>query len=548
MVVATTEYDDARLARLAAPLSDALELARTLGEYGTFEVESLVNAEAQTVQRRLERFCKAGRQRSDLLLVYLTGHGVKDDDGNLYFALRDTDRDLLRTTALSADLLSSILNESPAGGQILMLDCCYSGAISRALRPKGSVEVDLAGTFGGGRGRVVLAASGAVEQAWEGEKGSLYTHAVVEGIASGAADLNADGRITASEIHSYTAEKLRAEGRQSPRKFEFDEAGALVVARPGNRAPAAVPLVAAKNTSPPASRQPSPGTGEQFRPVKPVPLERSKRGAPAWIPGMIAVALAATLGTLWLTGAISFLRSPVTTTTAEAAPPAPATTISLGTTAAPATTQLTGTTTDPTLVSTTVTEAVSSTTTAPVNFLLVFEELFDSNEASWNEGEFADDAGSSFYGFVNGRYETGFSVPGADQTFYSSIPFSPGTGLYYVETGATSRLAGSQCGLALANPAGSLFVAAIGAGQLNVKLFVGESLATEGSYDVAINDAQQNDIGLWIDGTSVSIYLLDEEIDTFVEPAIAGVDQIGVSMLGGPESQCAFDYLSVWTG
>ncbi len=95
MVVATTEYDDARLARLAAPLSDALELARTLGDHGTFEVESLVNAEAQTVQRRLERFCKAGRQRSDLLLVYLTGHGVKDDDGNLYFALRDTDRDLL---------------------------------------------------------------------------------------------------------------------------------------------------------------------------------------------------------------------------------------------------------------------------------------------------------------------------------------------------------------------------------------------------------------------------------------------------------------------
>ena len=541
MVVATTEYDDARLARLAAPLSDALELARTLGEHGTFEVESLVNAEAQTVQRRLERFCKAGRQRSDLLFVYLTGHGVKDDDGNLYFALRDTDRDLLRTTALSADLLSSILNESPADGQILMLDCCYSGAISRALRPKGSVEVDLAGTFGGGRGRVVLAASGAVEQAWEGENGSLYTHAVVEGIASGAADLNADGRITASEIHSYTAEKLRAEGRQSPRKFEFDEAGALVVARPGNRAPAAVPLVSAKNTTPPA------GTRAQSR--RPVELPaRSKRGAPAWIPGMLAVALAATLGTLWLTGAISFLSSPLTTTTAAAAPPVASTTIAIATTAAPATTQLTGTTTDTTLVSTTVTEAVSSTTTAPVNFLLVFEELFDSNEAAWSEGEFADDAGSSFYGFVDGRYETGFSVAGTEQTHYSSVPFVPGAGLYYVETGATSRLAGSQCGLALANPAGSLFVAAIGAGQLNVKLFVGGSLATEGSYDVSIDDAQQNDIGLWIAGTSVSIYLLDEEIDTFVEPALAGVDQIGVSMLGGPEAQCAFDYLSLWTG
>ncbi len=154
-----------------------------------------------------------------------------------------------------------------------------------------------------------------------------------------------------------------------------------------------------------------------------------------------------------------------------------------------------------------------------MTFQLVFEELFDTNEAAWSEGEFAGDDGTSFYGFVDGRYETGFSVAGVDQTYYSSVPFVPGPGLFYVETGATSRLAGSQCGLALLNPAGSLLVAAIGDGRLNVRLFVDGALASEGSYDVAIDDAQQNDIGLWIEGTSVSLYLLDEEIDTFVEPA-----------------------------
>jgi uncharacterized caspase-like protein len=118
LVIATTEYDDHRLARLAAPLSDALRLAHVLGdpEKGAFVVETLVNAEAQTVQRRLERFCKADRRHDDMVLVYLTGHGVKDDDGNLYFALRDTDRDLLRTTALSAELMSAVLNDSPGSG------------------------------------------------------------------------------------------------------------------------------------------------------------------------------------------------------------------------------------------------------------------------------------------------------------------------------------------------------------------------------------------------------------------------------------------------
>ncbi len=74
---------------------------------------------------------------------------------------------------------------------------------------------------------------------------------------------------------AYTAEKLRVEGRQSPRKFEFDEAGALVVARPGNRAPTAVPLISAKNTvSPPSATEPS------RRPVELPTRERSEASRP----------------------------------------------------------------------------------------------------------------------------------------------------------------------------------------------------------------------------------------------------------------------------
>lgn len=538
MVVATTEYDDARLTRLAAPLSDALELARTLGEHGTFEVESLVNAEAQTVQRRLERFCKTGRQRSDLLFVYLTGHGVKDDDGNLYFALRDTDRDLLRTTALSADLLSSILNESPAGGQILMLDCCYSGAISRALRPKGTSEVDLGGTFGGGRGRVVLAASGAIEQAWEGESGSLYTHAVVEGITSGDADLNADGRITASEIHAYTAEKLRAEGRQSPRKFEFDEAGGLVVARPGNKAPDAVPLTTAKNTSP-ATRFPT-----TARPVERSARERSNRRAPAWIPGMLAVALAATLGTLWLTGAIAFLPSPLATTTTAPAPP---TTAAPATTTAALTTAASDSSTTDAIAVTTLTQE-TPTTAAVVDFLLVFEDAFDSNINGWTEGEFSDETSTSSYHFAEGSYVAGFSEATADQTYYSTIPFQPGEGLYYIETMTTALQPGSECGLTIENQDESLFVVVVGNGQLSARSFVEDTLANRVSYDVTIDSTLPMEVGLWIDGSSVTLYLQGEEIDTFVEPAVAGTQQIGVGLLGGLEVECAFDYLNLWTG
>ncbi|MCI0544449.1 MAG: caspase family protein [Actinobacteria bacterium] len=282
LLVATTEYDDIRLDRLAAPLEDALELARVLRDRGGFEVETLINAEAQTVQRRVERFCKTDRSRDDLLLLYLTGHGVKDDDGNLYFALRDTDRDLLRTTAVGADLVNAVMNDSPARSQVLMIDCCYSGAYARALRAKGSAVVELGDTFTGGRGRVVLAASGAVEQAWEGDTGSVYTRAVVDGIATGAADTDGDGRITASELHSHVAEQLRLQGRQTPKKFEFDEAGDLVLATTGETAGVV--------HTPPVRSAAAPSRQREL------PASRRPRGR-RWAVG--AVVLVVGLGGLW---------------------------------------------------------------------------------------------------------------------------------------------------------------------------------------------------------------------------------------------------------
>ncbi|HEY7563677.1 MAG TPA: caspase family protein [Acidimicrobiia bacterium] len=545
IVVATTEYDDSRLARLAAPLSDALELGRTLADQGGFDVESLVNAEAMTVQRRLERFAKAGREKADTLFVYLTGHGVKDVDGNLYFALRDTDRDLLRTTSLSAELLGAILNESPAGAQVLMLDCCYSGAIARALRPKGEEEVDIGGTFGGGRGRVILAASGAIEQAWEGERGSLYTHAVVEGIQTGAADLDRDGKITAGDLHQYAADRLRAEGRQTPRKFEFDDAGKLVIARPGNRAAAPAPVSAPKQPAPapPVEKERTVSVPDSTPAAKPP----RRRGAPAWIPGMVAVALAAILTTLWLTGAIGFLPSPLGTTTTLAAPPT-TTTAAVATTAPVIATTVTQGQSNTTVgVSTTV--GSSTTTTAAVNLVAVFEDDFSTNDRGWADGGFSDDNGTYFFQFLNGAYEAGYSIADpTSQTYYSAVPFSPGDVVYYVETEMTSLVATSQCGLALQTQNGTFLAVALGASEVRARLYTNSGLAEEGFWDVAVDEPAANEIGLWVDGASITVYVDDIEIGQFEEPRIAGVNGIGVSIMGGAESNCSFDYLTLWTG
>jgi hypothetical protein len=485
LVVATTEYDDQRLARLGAPLADALELARTLSNEGDFEVETLINAEAQTVQRRIERFCKTGKLNSDSLLVYLTGHGIKDDDGNLYFALRDTDRDLLRTTALSADLLAAVMDDSPARSQVLILDCCYSGAYARAMRAKGGDDANLKERFASSpdaRGRIVLAASGAIELAWEDERGSIFTRAMVDGIRTGEADLDRDGEITARELHTYVSDVLRAEGRQTPRKFEIDNAGEFVLARQGATSPLSVP---APRLAPPSPRlSPAPNT--------------ARRWSRAWTLGIGGVAVAVLVG-LWLVR------------------PSP---------------EL----------------AVSVPGPSSIDWQLILEETFAENRGGWTEGDVVDESGSSTYRLVGGAYQGSFTVDGADEAYYSIVPYTARSEWIYLETEATALLPDSQCGLAVQTADGPLLIVALGQSRVDSGLYVDGVVTDATTWPIGLRDANETRFGLRIEGTAHTIYIGDDEIATFDEPRLDRIAQVGIGLRGGPEVQCSFDYLVVLEG
>jgi hypothetical protein len=46
----------------------------------------------------------------------------------------------------------------------------------------------------------------------------------------------------------------------------------------------------------------------------------------------------------------------------------------------------------------------------------------------------------------------------------------------------------------------------------------------------------------------VTIYVDDVEVATFDEPAMTGVSAAGVSLMGGFENYCGFDYLVGYDG
>jgi hypothetical protein len=238
LLVATSTYDDAGLAGLVSPAQDAAALAEVLAapEIGRFTVSSVEDATSAEICQSIEDFT-AERDRADLVLLYMSCHGLKDEQGRLYFAARNTRRDRLRSTAVPAGFVNEILFACQSRRKVLLLDCCYSGAFAKGLAVKADASVHTADHFDA-RGLVVLTASDATQYAFEGDAlsgraaPSIFTASLAGGLRTGAADVDGDGLVSVDDLYEYARRRLSEQPRpQSPRKWEFDVAGSIVLAR-----------------------------------------------------------------------------------------------------------------------------------------------------------------------------------------------------------------------------------------------------------------------------------------------------------------------------
>ncbi|GAA2038724.1 hypothetical protein GCM10009839_45460 [Catenulispora yoronensis] len=260
LIVATGTYTDRDLRRLRAPAKDAVALAEVLAapHIGGFEVVTVLDGSDRDIRMAIEDLV-ADADPADLLLVYVSCHGLLDEQGRLYFAAADTQKGRLAATGVEAEWILQRLEQCRARQQVLILDSCFSGAFTRAGAKGEDDALQLRVRFhGGGRGRVVLTASTAYEYSFEGtglgaEAGSVFTAALVEGLRTGAADVNGDGRISVDDVADYVFDRVKESGSpQTPQRWLYGAQGTIVLAlaqeaaRPGRKleeAPAPPPTV-----------------------------------------------------------------------------------------------------------------------------------------------------------------------------------------------------------------------------------------------------------------------------------------------------------------
>ena len=192
---------------------------------------------------------KAGRD--DVVMLFIAGHGLLDENLDYYFGTHDMDFNDPSGKGIIYDDIEDLFDGITALKKILFMDTCFSGEVDKeevelaqATNTEfGNVTFRAAGSgvrvkeaFGAqntseimkelftdirkGTGSTIISSAGGAEFAMEGSqwKNGLFTFCVLNGINKKAADLNKDGEIMLSELQDYVRANVSnlSGGRQVP--------------------------------------------------------------------------------------------------------------------------------------------------------------------------------------------------------------------------------------------------------------------------------------------------------------------------------------------
>jgi uncharacterized caspase-like protein len=183
-----------------------------MGDFSDVAVNILQNPSRQEMEDAIYNLF-ANRQKDDLVVLYFSGHGVVDENGEFYFTSRFTRKEqgkLVPTTAVAARSVRDWLEQSRSQHKVIILDSCFSGAFAKGVKAKDSGSVNPE-QFLGGKGTAILTASTSTQYALTQEDFdlSVYTYYLVEGIRTGGADKDDDGFIGIEELHFYARNKVK---------------------------------------------------------------------------------------------------------------------------------------------------------------------------------------------------------------------------------------------------------------------------------------------------------------------------------------------------
>ena len=239
LLIGNSHFNDAALARLAAPENDVVALREVLRnpQISGFETSLVLNAGMDEARTAVARHFQ-NRDPDDLLLFYYTGHGLRGDDGELYLSLPQTDSATPSAISLEASYVRGQMDRSRSQRQVIILDCCHSGAFAQDLDERELTKRSDDQTLlfpddfvPKGRGSFVLAASSAKQSAFEKDGKSLFTQYLVEALETGQAAPSTED-ISVQDLYGYVSQRVASvTERMRPRLWPEGVTEPLYIAR-----------------------------------------------------------------------------------------------------------------------------------------------------------------------------------------------------------------------------------------------------------------------------------------------------------------------------
>lgn len=269
-VISVSSYDDTKK-NLKYAVKDGRDLvslyARKADAFREIHVDTLFNEQAtrENILALKERLKKS--DVDDHVVLYISGHGLLDDNLDFYFGTHDLDFDHPASRGMKYDELENLLDGIPARKKLLLMDACHSGEVDKGqLRvsdtqrltldkgQKGTVKrytyapqsadessqvgmktsfelmQELFTNLSRGSGSVVISAAAGNSYALESDewKNGIFTYCLLAGLKSGKADANGDGDITVTELKAFVSREVErlTQGEQRPtsrrENLEFD--------------------------------------------------------------------------------------------------------------------------------------------------------------------------------------------------------------------------------------------------------------------------------------------------------------------------------------
>jgi len=237
LLIGVSEYKPG-LNSLPAAVRDieAMEGVLQHPDFGAFdEIRRLPNPGLLAMRSAIAELF-GDRDTDDLVLLYFSGHGVTDEYGKFFLTNCDTQKKgrLNKATVVEAGFVHDLMENCDSERQVIILDCCHSGAFPEGMKARDAGStIDFEQQLGG-RGRIVLTSSAATEYSFEreGEDLAIYTRYLVEGIQTGAADLDGDGAVSVNELHDYVREKVRkAAPAMQPERYIFQDGEKILLSK-----------------------------------------------------------------------------------------------------------------------------------------------------------------------------------------------------------------------------------------------------------------------------------------------------------------------------